>query len=206
MNPDLKQAANDALEVKLETSAKYANRLLTDGRFAMQEKAKTKYNAEAKALYEAGRRDQIRLGLRAPNAHENGVAIRRKWDDDAKAESTMTAAQIEAVTEFSQAQFEAVSATEATDMKRDASARYRLYRIAGATHGKLPRSILETLNIADAVGTDDELLQPIPGAVAEKLGLDPTMKVNKVGMDRALQSYADKIVAEKLAEQQKVAA
>ena len=95
MTIDLKQQAKEATSAKLETTKEYAQLLLRDGRRAMEDKRR---NNE---LYQAGRRDQIKLGLRAPNSHEVGQGIRRKWDADAKGEGTLTQAQITALAEFS---------------------------------------------------------------------------------------------------------
>src|SRR6266853_5719307 len=129
---DLQKQAAAATALPLETSREYAERLLTDGRFAM---AETKGNP---ALFQAGRRDQIRLGRRAPNAHEKGQAIRSGWDGDALREGSLTQAQVQALAEFSLEQLKAISGTQVQEMKTSDPARYQLYRIAGATRGVLP--------------------------------------------------------------------
>jgi len=194
MTIDLKQNAKQATTVELETSKEYASLLLRDGRRAMEDKRK---NPE---LYQAGRRDAIRLGLRAPSAHEQGLAIRAKWDADKQNEGTLTSAQIAAVTEFSKEQVRSLSGTQITELKVNDPAKYQRYRLAAATHGVLPASVLDKLNVADVLAPD-ETLQPIPAVVAEALNLDPTLKVSSAGMDRALREYAQ-ITAKRIIEQQ----
>jgi hypothetical protein len=194
MTIDLKQQAKEATSIKLETSREYAAKLLSSGTFAMQEK---RTNNE---LYQAARRDQIKLGLRAPNAHEVGQGIRQQWDRDKASEGTLTSAQIAAVTEFSKEQVRSLTGTQITELKVNDPAKYQRYRLAAATHGILPTSVLDKLNVADVLAPD-ETLQPIPAVVAEALNLDPTLKVSSAGMDRALREYAQ-ITAKRIIEQQ----
>jgi hypothetical protein len=186
---DLKAAAKAATEVPLETSRQYAERQLSDGRWAMGEKKRSP------ELFEAGRRDQIRLGLRHPNVHERNLALKAKWISDAAKEDSLSAAQIAATTAYPEPVCREMTAAQVLDLKKTDSSKYDQYRLAAATFKILPESLLEKLNVADVV-SPDEVLQPIPAAVAAALNLDPSLKVSKVGMDRALQEYANKMIAE----------
>src|SRR4051794_38420694 len=91
---DLKQAAHDAVSVvKLETTEQYATRLLKDGAFAMTQKRSNP------TVYEAARRDQVRLGLRDENKHDQLKGVRKAWDAQANPPS-LTSKQIDAVALF----------------------------------------------------------------------------------------------------------
>src|SRR5258707_12391718 len=131
MTVDLKAAAKAATAVNLETTEAYALKLLNNGTFAMNEK---RTNRE---VYEAGRRDTVRLGRRAPSAHEQGQAIRSGWDADAKSAGSLTAAQIASITEFPKEKEQAMSAADVIKLKADDPARYQRYRLSAATNGLL---------------------------------------------------------------------
>jgi hypothetical protein len=190
---DLKAAAKAAVTVELETSKEYATKLLFgSGAWAMKEQ---RTNRE---VWEAGRRDQLRLKLRDPNAHERALAVKAKLDADKASEGSLTAAQIVAVDEFPVEKVKALTATEITNMKNSDQAKYDRYRLAAATHGVLPASLIDKLNTPDKL-EENEVLQPIPAMVAERLNLDPTLWLSKVGLDKALVEYGNRVAQEQIA-------
>ncbi len=184
---DMKAAAKSATDVPLETTRQYAERQLSDGAWAMREK---KTNPE---VYEAGRRDQIRLGLRHASVREQNQAIRLKWDKEAASKGSLTAAQVAAIAEYPEPKCKAMTASQAQELKTTDPARYQRYRLAAATFDILPKSLLDTINVPDQV-VENEILQTIPSVVAAKLNIDPSLKLSKVGMDRAMQEYDRKVV------------
>jgi hypothetical protein len=192
MTIDLKAQAKEATTTVLETTKEYAARLLKDGAFAMREK---RTNPE---LVEAARRDQIRLGLRDANIHERLSQVRRGWDADQARSGTLTAAQVDATVTYPLAKIKAMPASEVLRLKNEQPQEYAKYRLSAATLGHLPASVLEQVNTPEPVEVN-EPLQAIPALVAEKLGIDPTLRVTKAGLDKALESYGNAVAAEKIA-------
>jgi len=182
MTTNLQQQAKAATaEVVLETTREYSSRLLKDGKFAM---AESKNNP---ALFQAGRRDQLRLKLRDANQHERLQAVRQGWDADQARSGTLTAAQVEATVTYPLEKIKAMPASEVLFLKKDQPQEYAKYRLSAATLGHLPASVLE------------QQLQAIPAVVAEKLGIDATIRVTKAGLDRALEAFGNKVAEEKIA-------
>ena len=193
MTTNLQQQAKAATaEVVLETTREYSSRLLKDGKFAM---AESKNNP---ALFQAGRRDQLRLKLRDANQHERLQAVRQGWDADQARSGTLTAAQVEATVTYPLEKIKAMPASEVLFLKKDQPQEYAKYRLSAATLGHLPASVLEQVNVPDVVAVDEQL-QAIPAVVAEKLGIDATIRVTKAGLDRALEAFGNKVAEEKIA-------
>ena len=141
-------------------------------------------------------KDTNRVGQ---TVHDKLQAVREKWDSEKN--KTMTARQVHALAEFSSPEVvKAVTAAQALDWKTTDPARYVQYRIAGATLGVFPQSILDKLNPPDEPG-DDGTLHEIPTTVAERLNLDPTLRLTRVGLDRALHAFADSVAKEKAAQE-----
>jgi hypothetical protein len=190
----LQQLAKAAMDVPLETSRQYAERLLTDGKFAMLEK---KSHPE---LVQAARRDQIKLKLRDPNQHEIGQALRQSWDKEARDAGSLSAAQVTALSDFpTKAAIQSIPADVVVKMKNSDQAsereKYNRYRLASATLGVIDPALVAKLNTPDTVEAN-EVLQQIPTAAAEKLNLDPTLRLSKVGMNKVMEQFANKVIEE----------
>jgi hypothetical protein len=193
MTTNLKQQAKAATaDVVLETTKEYSSRLLKDGKFAMNE---SRNNPE---LFQAGRRDQLRLNLRGANPHERLQAVRQGWDADQARSGTLTAAQVDATVTYTLEKIKAMPASEVLQLKKDKPQEYAKYRLSAATLGYLPDYVLTQVNVPDVVVVDEQL-QTIPAVVASKLGLDATLRVTKAGLDKALEAFGNAVAAEKIA-------
>jgi hypothetical protein len=184
----------DFFRVQLENPEQNVRRLWGkggDGALA------TRIKKEDPALYDSYRRDAVKLGLLEPSSKELGAAVRRQWD--AARNPKLSARQVEAVTRFPKATFKSVSGDLVARWKRENSPDYDLYRLAGATHGYLNHELIEQLNVADE--TDGGELYDVPTLIREKLGLEPALKLNRLGLERAGAAYAAKCVEEERVKQ-----
>jgi hypothetical protein len=154
------------------------------------------------ALYDSLRRDAVKLKLLEPTSKEEAAALKKQWAD--LENPVLTSAQIESVAIFPIEAYQAVTGEQATKMKREDPAKYRLFRIAGATHGFLGKEILDRLNVADS--GDDGTLYEIPEAIREKLNLEPSLRLTRAGLERAGAAYAEQCVREREAQSKEQAA
>jgi len=137
-----------------------------------------------------------------PTSAENAALLKQQWAEQKN--PTLTSRQVQSVTRFPKANFREITGEQATKMKREDPEGYKLYRIAGATHGFIGKEILDQLNVADS--GDDGTLYEIPEAIREKLNLEPSLRLTRAGLEKAGAAYADQCVREREAQSQEQAA
>jgi hypothetical protein len=188
------EAIKAAMDLPLETTKEYATRLLKDGNFAMAQK-KSQPN-----LYDAGRRDQVKLRLRDDNIHDTLQAVKRGWDAPQIFSEKVLVARGKFSPEVCKlwypTDYTGATIYDLAKLKAENPAEYEQLRTAAASYG----IIAPIQESAEPLPAEPGELQQVPAELAELLNIDPATKLTKEGMDRAITAYAtvkaERIVAE----------
>jgi len=175
-------------DLSLENAKEHSQKVFgPKGNAALAQKIKK----EDPAQYASLRRDAVKQRLLEPTRKEQAAVLKQQWKE--LEHPKLTSIQVEAIDMFPKATFKAVTAEEAQRMKKEDPATYKLFRIAGATHGFLSQDILQQL---PADSGDDGTLYEIPAAFRERLNLEPSLRLTRAGLERAGKAYADSFVKE----------
>src|SRR5260370_25477659 len=123
-------------ELALENPREHSQQLFgKNGKAALA----AKIAKEDPVQYASLRRDAGKQGLLTPTSAENAAVTKHQWAEQRN--PSITSHQFQAITRFPKATFREVTAEQVVKLKREDPEAYKLYRIAGATHGYLPQNI-----------------------------------------------------------------